>query len=393
MGYTPQTAAEKTLTTVPVSADPGRYKFLNLQNAEPNLYLPVKTTGNDFNKYFLLSEPVSGTRYWSTSANLSLSGNNLGLGTDEPNEKLTVVGNLSVTGLIYGLVEGITPALSAAGSDTMVQFNSGGRLQGLAGFTYLYTISALNVGSGNLLGGTSFYSSVLGGQNNRVNAFYSGITSGRANSATDIYSFIGGGSINCADGQYSAVVGGSQNTAFNNYSIVGGGQQNCVLGVNSVVGGGIANISNSDQSFIGSGQGNCTCATYGVVGGGLNNCVGGINSIVGSGLNNRTIGTYSIIGGGLNNCITCNCGGILGGTTNCVAHVNSFIVGSNLITRADCHTFVNNLSTPGAVCAGTVAADNIVIQQGTIAPTATATNVFLSITIGGSALALPLFRL
>lgn len=393
MGYTPQTAAEKTLTNPPVSANPGRYLFINLQNAEPNLYLPTKTGSNDLNKYFLLSEPVSGTRYWSSSANISLSGDNVGIGTEDPNEKLTVVGNLSVTGNIYGLVDGITPALSAAGSDTMVQFNSGGRLQGLPGFTFLYTLTSLNVGGNNIVGNTAFYSSILGGQTNRVCAFYSGVTSGRANSATDIYSFIGGGSLNCADGQYSAVIGGSQNTAFNNYSIVGGGQQNCVLGVNSFIGGGIANISNSDQSFIGSGQGNCTCATYGVIGGGLNNCTGGINSFVGSGLNNRTLGTYSVIGGGLNNCIVSNCGGIVGGTTNCVAHVNSFIVGSNLITRADCHTFVNNLSTPGAVCAGVIAADNLVIQQGTIAQSATATNVFLSLSIGGSALALPLFRL
>lgn len=393
MATSPQTASGKTLTTPPLSADPGRYLFINLQNAEPNLSLPSKTTGNDFNKYFLLSEPLLGTRYWSNNDSISLSGNNLGLGTGAPNEKLTVIGNISATGTIYGLVDGITPALSAAGPETSVQFNSGGRLNGVAGFLYNAAITGVQVGGIQCLNANAFYSSILGGQCNRVTSFYSGVTFGRNNSATDVYSYIGGGGFNLADGQYSGVSSGFCNTALNNYGFVGGGQQNCILGVNSVIAGGVLNISNSDQSFIGSGQGNCTCATYGVVGGGLNNCAGGLNSFIGSGLNNRTAGSYSTVTGGLNNCIVCNCGGILGGTTNLVQHPNSFIVGSNLATAATCHTFVNNLSSPGAICAGNIVTNNITIENGTISQTATATNVFLSFSVGGSALALPLFRL
>jgi hypothetical protein len=392
MATSPQTASGKTLTTPPLSADAGRYLFLNLQNAEPNLSLPSKTTGNDFNKYFLLSEPLLGARSWSNNDSISLSGNNLGLGTGTPNEKLTVVGNISATGTIFGLVDGITPSLSAAGSETMVQFNSGGRLQGLPGFTFLYTITSANIGN-NIIGNNAFFSSALGGCANRITQFYSGITSGRANSATDIYAYVGGGAFNHADGQYSAVVGGTLNLVCNNYGFIGAGQQNRSNGVNSAVVGGVLNISDSDQSFIGSGQGNCTCATYAAIGGGLANCIGGLNSFIGSGLNNRTSGSYTSIVGGQNNCITCNNGGILGGTANLVQHCTSFIVGSNLTTRADCHTFVNNLSAPGAVCAGNIVTNNITIENGTISPTATATNVFLSFSVGGSALALPLFRL
>ena len=99
----PQTATGRVPTNPPLSADPGRYEFLNLPNAEPNLSLPVKT-GNDQAKYVLLSDPLIGTRTWSTSATIALSGDRVGIGTDLPNEKLTVVGNISATGLVYGQI-------------------------------------------------------------------------------------------------------------------------------------------------------------------------------------------------------------------------------------------------------------------------------------------------
>lgn len=375
----PQNISGRVYTTPPLSADPLRYSFLSLPNAEPNLSLPAKEgLGFAEKKYFLLSDPVVGTRVWSTSANIALSGDKVGIGTSEPNTKLTVVGSLSVTDIIYGTFQGDVSTLSAAGNDTEVQFNSAGFLKAFPSFTYKHYARGITVGDFQTLGVNASYSGLLGGTQNAVISGCSGVTFGLSNSATNIYTFVGGGRSNLGGGANSVVVGGCGNSAINTFGTVVGGEGNYVPSVNSAIVGGKSNTADSDYSFIGGGIENRTCNTFTAVGGGQFNCA---------------VGVYSFIGSGVSNSVNGACGGILGGTTNCVQHSKSFIVGSNLTTQAACTTFVNNLSAPGTSHAGTVSFDQLLACKFTCSNSASATDAYITLTIGGSSLAINAYRL
>ena len=279
----PQTASGRVLTSPPLSADTGRYEFLNLPNAEPNLSLPIKT-GNANAKSFLLSEPLVGTRFWSTSAQISEYNNNIGIGTNLPNEKLTVVGNISASGNIYGsIISPVVPA--AAGSNTQVQFNSGGQLGANAGFAYNSTLSALVVGSGNIISGQ--FSTIAGGNSNTSNGQSSFIGSGNLNQVDrSTNGFIGAGANNYISGDYAFIGGGILNEIYNTYSSIAGGNSNINRGYACIIGGGQNNVINT--------------------------------------------GTFY--------------NGILGGRNNNLGHTDSFIIGSNINSLSANYTYVENLN-------------------------------------------------
>lgn len=279
----PQTASGRVLTSPPLSADPGRYIFLNLPNAEPNLYLPVKTV-NENAKSFLLSEPLSGTRYWSTSAQISENNGNIGIGTNLPNEKLTVIGSISATGNIYGTIYSpVVPA--AAGGNTQVQYNSGGQIAANAGFAYNPTLSALVVGSNNVISGV--YSTIAGGDGNTSNGQSSFIGSGNVNEVDGAANgFIGAGANNYISGDYTFIGGGILNEIYNTYSSIVGGNSNINRGYASIIGGGQNNAINT--------------------------------------------GTFY--------------NGILGGRNNNLSHSDSFIIGSNISSTSANYTYVENLN-------------------------------------------------
>jgi hypothetical protein len=282
----PQTVSSKVRTTPPLSADPGRYLFLNLTNAEPNLSLPAYTSNNAQVKYFLLSDPINGTRFWSTSATIALSGDKIGIGTDKPNEKLTVVGNISATGNLYGNI--VTPVVpAAAGSNDFVQFNEGGFLAADPGFLYKLGLSALQVG---------------------VN--------------------------NSTTGAKSSILGGSSNFVLSQLATIAGGEQNTVSGTSSIIGAGAANEITGD---------------YAVIAGGRNNLVGNTFSVVVGGQNNEASGYAASILGGQNNVIQggADLGAILGGENNLVQHDNAFIIGSNRTSVSANYTYTNNLDIGG----------------------------------------------
>lgn len=278
----PQTASGRVFTNPPLSADPGRYTFLNLPNAEPNLSLPGKTS-NTVAKSFLLSESLSGTRYWSTSAQISEYNDNIGIGTNLPNEKLTVVGNISATGNIYGTIYSpVVPA--AAGGNTQVQYNSGGQLAANAGFAYNPTLSALVVGSNNSING--IYSTIAGGESNTSNGQASFIGSGNLNEVDGATNgFIGAGANNYISGDYTFIGGGILNEIYNTYSSIVGGNSNINRGYATLIGGGVNNVINAGTFY---------------------------NAIV-------------------------------GGQNNNLAHNNSFILGSSISSVSANYTYVENL--------------------------------------------------
>lgn len=275
-----QTILGRVTSNPPVSADPVRYKFLSLPNAEPNLYLPAKT-GLDSSKYFLLSNPLTGERFWSNNI-IAVNGSNIGIGTELPGEKLSIVGNLSATGNIFGtIVTPVTPA--AAGKNTFVQYNSAGFLGADGGFVYKPSLSALQVGTGNNV-----------------------------------------------TGQQASIAGGTANTGAGNFSFIGAGDGNNNPSVNGVIGGGKSNIVTGDYSFIGGGRENEANDIYSAVAGGFNNVAGGLGSFIGSGENNTIAAATSD-------------NAILGGQSNVVNHNNAFVIGSNITTVSANYTYVEGL--------------------------------------------------
>ncbi len=71
----PQLISDRVPVTPPLSADPSRYEFLNLRNAEPNLGVPLSaTTGAN---YIPISDE-NGVRGFTSNESLVLSGNNVG---------------------------------------------------------------------------------------------------------------------------------------------------------------------------------------------------------------------------------------------------------------------------------------------------------------------------
>jgi hypothetical protein len=90
----PQFISDRVPVTPPLSADPVRYQFLNVKNAEPNLGVPLSaTTGANYLAY---SNAV-GTRGFTSNSSLVLSGNNVGIGII-PSFPLDVQGDINITG-------------------------------------------------------------------------------------------------------------------------------------------------------------------------------------------------------------------------------------------------------------------------------------------------------
>lgn len=99
--------------------------------------------------------------------------------------------------------------------------------------------------------------------------------------------------------------------------------------------------------------GNINYGACSVINGGDNNIIGGspsatlTGSVVGGGFNNRIYDSLASIVGGKNNTIATGSdqSAILGGVSNNIyGHTSSFIIGSNIFSRASCTTHVNCLN-------------------------------------------------
>ena len=104
------------------------------------------------------------------------------------------------------------------------------------------------------------YSSIVGGNNNKIIGDYSFIGGGKSNTASGFYyETIGGGLCNKTSGQYSTIGGGFCNTASYYYSTVSGGYLNTSINGCSAILGGMCNTAQHDCSFI-VGSGICSTA-------------------------------------------------------------------------------------------------------------------------------------
>jgi len=252
--------------------------------------LPAKQINANNSLFSLLSDPLTGGRFWSNNSFMvDRYSNYVGFGTTQPNNRVSVVGNISATGYIYGTI--ITPTTAiplAAGANSTVQYNSNGVLSGDLGFTYNQATSSILVGQGN-----------------------------------------------ATTGQQTSILGGSNNTASGNQGFIGGGSGNNNIGSSGgAIVAGRENNMQGDYAFIGGGRGNSANDSFAVTVGGYQNSNSGLASIIGGGQCNQ------ISSGVINS-------GILGGTGNNIQHDNSFIIGNGLVTLSSNYTYFNHIEVDG----------------------------------------------
>ncbi|MCF7834659.1 hypothetical protein K9M48_01195 [Candidatus Gracilibacteria bacterium] len=146
----------------------------------------------------------------------------------------------------------------------------------------------------NQIGGTSLYSSILGGSGHIISySSYSNIAGGQQNVMNNgsSYGFIGGGYSNYIRAQtgysatHSAIVGGYNNSVFSTTSIVGGGSGNIVNDYSDygVIVGGEDNEIVGSHGFIGGGRSNSINGNYSTIPGGRNAIASHNNSFVRNG--------------------------------------------------------------------------------------------------------------
>jgi hypothetical protein len=254
----------------------------------------------------------------------------IGINTDSPNKELTVIGDISASGRIYGIFDGIGDKSPYKFSDSVP--------------TSIIPIS------GNNIIASGQYSNIGGGFRNTVSDNYSIIGGGICNTASGSYSIVAGGECNTASGSYSIVAGGYCNTANSNSSTIGGGGLNIASGRHSTVGGGFHNTASGSYSIVAGGDCNTASGCYSTVGGGCRNTASGCYSTIAGGLSGTASGLYSTVGGGFRNtasgCYSFIAGGAFNNTNN---QCNTFILGSNITASQPNYTYVNNLSVQGGL--------------------------------------------
>ena len=219
---------------------------------------------------------------------------NLGIGTSNPTSKLTVQGNVLISGITTSGITRISSSIVSPNDTKPVA-----TLEAVGASTD-YDIAIVPKGTGaivaNIPDGTA-----TGGNKRGNNAVDLQLSRGNATQvASGRSSFIGGGINNTTGGTGAVVCGGeTNNTGLFSYSAIVGGQNN----INS--GGG--------YSFIGGGYNNTSQTDYVVIGGGNVNIVSGQYSSVLGGSNNKAESTYSSVLGGYYNYAKKNYSSVIGG--------------------------------------------------------------------------------
>ncbi len=288
----------------------------------------------------------------------------VGIGTDNPLEKLSIIGNLSGVGNITydGLVKlGNNQTISAGTNNSILGGNSNTITTGSnsvivagAGNSSLDNYSFIGGGQSNSTG--SSYVVIGGGYSNNASGQYNVIGGGDTNTTSLDYATVGGGVLNVASGYSSTVAGGAGNESRPDGSTIGGGASNIIYstapngtigggssnelsGYNATIAGGYVNGAHGYMSFVGSGSANWvwSAADHGVIVGGSNNTAHGKYTMIGGGYNLSAIGDYSSAVGGLSNTAFSTYSFIGGGSANSVtAGAGQAIVGgyNNIITAS-----------------------------------------------------------
>ena len=237
---------------------------------------------------------------------------NVGIGTQNPTEKLDVVGNLKVSGTIMG---GIPTFTGLAIQDNGTSPNLIG---GFTGNSATVGVFGATIGGGGRSANgetnrvTDIFGTVGGGADNQagnnsgsfLDADFATVSGGKSNTASGDGATVGGGKFNTASGNQDTVSGGFGNSASGGGATVGGGDSNSATAGNSVIGGGFSNNVSGFSAFVGGGNSNTASGVDSTVGGGQSNSVTAGYSVIGGGDHNSVAANYSTISGGKDNFIT-----------------------------------------------------------------------------------------
>jgi hypothetical protein len=338
----------------------------------PALYIGQQGIGDLASFYDLSPTPVE---VLHVGASIGIPG--VGIYTSTPNTALTVVGDISATGVLY-------TANSVNWNSSYTTTNSNSANWNLA-YTYgtAYQNTSGSFATNTLLRSTSALLTPLTTTNTLTSQLVLNTTintvSGNWNTAyqsvsSQPYTLADATSSikpirgnNTASGCYSIVGSGCSNTiaAAGNFGVIAGGRGNTNCGnCMGVVGGGVGNTSSAYASTVGGGFGNTASGNRSVVAGGTSNIAFGVRASVLGGGCNAACGNCSTISGGYKNTISTTGGAsvIVGGVCNTASNTYSNINGgfgnfaplrSSIIGGGDfnhtggyCPTPISNTSTP-----------------------------------------------
>jgi len=262
------------------------------------------------------------------NAETSSSGGKVGINTLTPNETLTVVGNISATGEIFGHFNGqITQFIDELSANNIHANN-----------IYTNNIYANNLPY-ELIDETSSIQTIRG--SNTASGYYSSITGGVSSTTSGNYNFIGGGCNNNTELNYSIVAGGRNNTANGDEASVLGGSNNVAEGAGSIVGGGTFNFAEGAETTVTGGGNNHAQGAAATIGGGIANNTDGTATTVAGGSTNSAYSSGSTVAGGITNSAYGAITTIAGGQSNSINNSGSTIGGGYY------NTINSNLATIG----------------------------------------------
>jgi hypothetical protein len=387
--------------------------FINIKSAEPSLGIPnINTYAISETPYYFpiianASTYIDSRKFSNSNNTLVYFNDKIGIGTNEPNRKLSVMGGISgTTNIIIGDSNNSFSSYSSVlgGANNLV-YNSYSTIAGGTGNVILSSYSfigggflnQINNSSGFITGGTQNIingnaSNIIGGGNNTIDSNAANINGGNYNYICESSdgSVIAGGNFNTISGYCASIVGGFCNTSCGNFTIINGGYCNSTNSCFNVIVGGYCNTTNgavnpqfpSYGNYIGAGGCNSITGSTGVIVGGYANTSSGyynttingqFNSIIGNynnvnGLCNSSSANYSSIINGCCNIIQSNQGNeystIIGGYCNTLKGSNSFILGSNIqVDGINDTTFVENLSVLRNITSDLNITGNVDIQK------------------------------
>ncbi len=291
---------------------------------------------------------------------------NIGIGTDMPEERLHVAGNVYIDGNLR--IEELLPIVS----DSILVVDESGNIgwmnisdfTGSGGGLWQITVTTLGdtvitpIGNwglarfGNILHGTSAEShvnlgvscvtgaegenrqniTVSGGFENTASGASSTISGGLSNIASENGGVIGGGLMNTVSGQISTIAGGGGNIASGNSSTITGGTYNIADGAYATVGGGTYSEAGGDFSTVGGGSTNSASGYGALISGGALGRADGNYSTVSGGYRNSSLAIGTSISGGSNNSAMGDYAGIGGGFHNTAGGRRAFVAGGSYLT-------------------------------------------------------------
>ena len=259
--------------------------------------------------------------------------------------KLTVVGNISSTNIIYASNgnsnqwNSVYTSWNSASATSVVSYNDT-RFSKLSSQAYQLissTKSIIPINGNNIASGE--YSNVVGGINNTASGWYTSV-GGYGNTASGRYSTVAGGRSNTASGCYSNVVGGYINTSSGCYSNVAGGRANTASNYVSNVAGGGGNSASGEYTNVAGGYQNSASGKYSNVAGGFGNTSSNFSSSVAGGTSNAASGCTSNVAGGRGNTASGDCSNVNGGCGNTASNYASNVAGGAVNTASGCYSNV-----------------------------------------------------